>query len=332
MDKHSKLIDKFGREVNYVRISVTDRCDFRCVYCMAEDMTFVPRQDVLSLEELQTVARAFTELGVGKIRFTGGEPLIRKNVISLFEAVGKLPGLKELVLTSNGSQLQKFAQPLRSAGVRRINISLDSLRADRFKALTRTGNLNTVLAGIAAAKEAGFERIKLNTVILKGRNEDEIIDLVEFARENILDISFIEEMPLGLIDDHDRELSFCSSDEIQALIQKQYPLLATTEDTGGPSRYFQMPDSEARIGFISPHSHNFCHLCNRVRVTAEGRLLLCLGNEHSVDLRAVLRRDASTLEQLKDTIVAAMDVKPERHFFDLSGEPEVLRFMNTTGG
>lgn len=326
------LIDKFGREVNYVRISVTDRCDFRCVYCMAEDMTFVPRKDVLSLEELHSVAQAFTELGVGKIRFTGGEPLIRNNVMSLFKKVGTLPGLKELVLTSNGSQLQKYASGLREAGVRRINISLDSLKADRFKSLTRIGDLDTVLRGIAAAKAAGFERIKINAVILKGRNEDEIIDLVNYVRDQQLDISFIEEMPLGLIDEHDRELSFCSSDEIRDKIDAVYPLSATTEDTGGPSRYYQMADSESRIGFISPHSHNFCHLCNRVRVTAEGRLLLCLGNEHSVDLRAVLRREGSTLDDLKNAIVAAMDIKPERHYFDLSDDPQVLRFMNTTGG
>jgi GTP 3',8-cyclase len=326
------LIDKFGREVNYVRISVTDRCDFRCVYCMAEDMTFVPRKDVLSLEELHSVAQAFTELGVGKIRFTGGEPLIRNNVMSLFKKVGTLPGLKELVLTSNGSQLQKYASGLREAGVRRINISLDSLKADRFKSLTRIGDLDTVLRGIAAAKAAGFERIKINAVILKGRNEDEIIDLVNYVRDQQLDISFIEEMPLGLIDEHDRELSFCSSDEIRDKIDAVYPLSATTEDTGGPSRYYQMADSESRIGFISPHSHNFCHLCNRVRVTAEGRLLLCLGNEHSVDLRAVLRRQGSTLDDLKNAIVAAMDIKPERHYFDLSDDPQVLRFMNTTGG
>jgi len=327
-----KLVDKFGREVNYVRISVTDRCDFRCVYCMAEDMTFVPRKDVLSLEELHSVAQAFTELGVGKIRFTGGEPLIRNNIMSLFEKVGALPGIGELVITSNGSQLQKYALPLRQAGIRRINISLDSLKADRFKSLTRIGDLDTVLRGITAAKAAGFERIKINAVILKGRNDDEVIDLVNYVRDQQLDISFIEEMPLGLIDEHNRELSFCSSDEIREQIDSIYPLTATTEDTGGPSRYYRMADSESRIGFISPHSHNFCHLCNRVRVTAEGRLLLCLGNEHSVDLRAVLRREGSTLDDLKNAIVAAMDIKPERHYFDLSDDPQVLRFMNTTGG
>ncbi|MDB3856337.1 GTP 3',8-cyclase MoaA, partial [Halieaceae bacterium] len=253
-----KLVDKFGREVNYVRISVTDRCDFRCVYCMAEDMTFVPRKDVLSLEELHSVAQAFTELGVGKIRFTGGEPLIRNNIMSLFEKVGALPGIGELVITSNGSQLQKYALPLRQAGIRRINISLDSLKADRFKSLTRIGDLDTVLRGITAAKAAGFERIKINAVILKGRNDDEVIDLVNYVRDQQLDISFIEEMPLGLIDEHNRELSFCSSDEIREQIDSIYPLTATTEDTGGPSRYYRMADSESRIGFISPHSHNFC--------------------------------------------------------------------------
>ena len=327
-----QLIDKFGREVNYVRISVTDRCDFRCVYCMAEDMTFVPRKDVLSLEELYSIAQAFTELGVGKLRFTGGEPLIRTDVMSLFKKVGTLPGLKELVLTSNGSQLKKYAVPLREAGVRRINISLDSLNPERFKSLTRIGKLDTVLHGIAAAKSAGFERIKINAVILKGRNEDEVIDLVNYIRDQQLDISFIEEMPLGLIDEHNRKLSFCSSDEIQKRIDAVYPLTPTTENTGGPSRYYQMAGSDSRIGFISPHSHNFCHLCNRVRVTAEGRLLLCLGNEHSVDLRAVLRQEGCTLEDVKATIVAAMAIKPERHYFDLSNDPQILRFMNATGG
>jgi cyclic pyranopterin phosphate synthase len=300
---------------------------------MAEDMEFLPRKEILSLEELELVARAFTELGVTKIRLTGGEPLVRHNIMSLICNVAKLPGLEELTLTSNGSQLPKLAQVIRDAGVKRINISLDSLDAAKFNRITRTGNLDQVLAGIDAAIEAGFQRIKINSVILKGRNDDEILDLVNFVREKKIDISFIEEMPLGLIDEHNRALSYCSSDEIRDLISQVYPLHPVSDNTGGPSAYYRMDDSDSRIGFISPHSHNFCHLCNRVRVTVEGRLLLCLGNEHSVDLREVLREHPGDINILKETIVAAMEIKPERHYFNLDeDEPQILRFMNMTGG
>ena len=327
------LVDRFNRRVDYVRISVTDRCDFRCVYCMAEDMTFVPRNQVLSLEELALVGRAFVNLGVKKIRLTGGEPLVRKNVLSLFEQLGQLEDLEELTLTSNGSQLSHFAQLLKAAGVKRINISLDSLQADKFQRITRTGKLDTVLAGIDAAIAAGFKKIKINAVILKGRNDDEILDLVAFARAKKIDLSFIEEMPLGMIDEHSRALSFCSSDEIRTTIATRYKLIDSAATTGGPSRYFGFSDSDSLIGFISPHSHNFCHLCNRVRVTAEGRLLLCLGNEHSVDLRKVLRESPGDIERLQQTIIEAMDLKPERHHFEVDDNaPQLLRFMNMTGG
>jgi cyclic pyranopterin phosphate synthase len=326
------LVDRFGRRVTYVRLSVTDRCDFRCVYCMAEEMQFLPRSAVLTLEELALIGRAFVELGVDKIRLTGGEPLVRNNVLELVRKLGALEGLRDLTLTTNGSRLTRFAGELRAAGMHRINISLDSLRADRFKSITRTGQLDEVLAGIEAARAAGFERIKLNTVIMTGRNDDEIVDLVEFARDRRLDISFIEEMPLGHIDEHDRALSFCSSDAIRSRIESVYPLAPSTESSGGPARYYRLADSATRIGFISPHSHNFCHLCNRVRVTAEGRLLLCLGNEHSVDLRAVIRTTDGDMAALKNAIVAAMAIKPERHHFDLQGEPQIVRFMNMTGG
>jgi cyclic pyranopterin phosphate synthase len=330
----NKLIDRFGRRVDYVRLSVTDRCDFRCVYCMAEDMTFVPKPDVLTLEELYRVSQAFVELGVGKIRLTGGEPLIRNNILSLIERLGQLHGLDQLVMTTNGSQLQRVAGVLRECGMKRINISLDTLHGRKFRQLTRHGNLDQVLAGIDTAIATGFERIKINAVILKGRNEDEALDLVNFARQRSIDIAFIEEMPLGLIDEHDRALSYCSSDELRELIGRQHALQPLGEPTGaaGPARYFSMADSPTRVGFISPHSHNFCHLCNRVRVTVEGRLLLCLGNEHSVDLRAVLRGPDYTPELLKWTIVDAMDIKPERHHFNNSGEPDIVRFMNMTGG
>jgi cyclic pyranopterin phosphate synthase len=330
--KKPLLIDRFNRQVNYVRLSVTDRCDFRCVYCMAEEMTFAPRSEILSLEELELVAKAFVELGVEKIRLTGGEPLVRHNVMSLVKNIGQLKGLNELTLTTNGSQLSKRARELCDHGVKRLNISIDSLQPERFKRITRTGNLNTVLEGIDAAISNPFKKIKLNAVILKGRNEDEILDLVRFARNKKVDISFIEEMPLGLIDEHNRALSFCSSDEIHDIVSARYPLTSTDENTGGPSQYYSMADSDSRIGFISPHSHNFCHLCNRVRVTVEGRLLLCLGNEHSVDLRAILRSNPGEIEPLKQAIIAAMEIKPEKHNFDLEGEPEIVRFMNMTGG
>lgn len=328
------LIDRFQRRVDYVRLSVTDRCDFRCVYCMAEDMNFVPKQHVLTLEELYEVARAFVELGVGKIRLTGGEPLVRNNILSLVRPLGQLPGLDQLVITSNGSQLQRLAGALREAGVKRINISLDSLQPRRFRQLTRHGNLEQVIAGIDAAIAAQFERIRLNAVILKGRNEDEVLDLVAFALQRRIDIAFIEEMPLGLIDEHDRALSFCSSEELRAIIAQKYALepLGDPDGQAGPARYFRTGNGPTRVGFISPHSHNFCHLCNRVRVTAEGRLLLCLGNEHSVDLRAVLRAPDYTLDRLKRRIVDAMSIKPERHHFNLQDAPDIVRFMNATGG
>ena len=327
-----QLVDRFGRLVNYVRLSVTDRCDFRCVYCMSEEMQFLPRREILSLEELLHTARAFTTLGVDKIRLTGGEPLVRQNILWLAEHIAALPGLRELVLTTNGSQLVKMAVPLRAAGVKRINISLDSLDATRFRELTRTGDLRVVLAGIDAACNAGFDAIKLNSVILRERNDDEVLDLVEFARARAIDISFIEEMPLGQISEHDRAASFCSSSELQALIEQRYPLAATPESTGGPSRYFRMSDSRSRIGFISPHSSNFCHLCNRVRVTVDGRLLLCLGNEHSADLRSVMRARPGDDKALQEAITQAIEHKPERHHFELDGAPQIVRFMNTTGG
>ena len=326
----SQLIDRFGRQVHYLRLSVTDRCDFRCVYCMAEKMEFLPRSEVLSLEELYEVAAAFTRLGVHKIRLTGGEPLVRRDILSLIQRLGQLP--VELVLTTNGSQLPHMARDLARAGVSRLNISLDSLQPERFRELTRTGRLDQVLAGIDAARSAGFQRIKLNAVVLRGRNEDEVLDLVEFARRSGLDISFIEEMPLGQISEHDRDETFCSSDDLRELISSRYPLLSTDENTGGPSRYFRMSDSSSRIGFISPHSHNFCSECNRVRVTVEGRLLLCLGNEHSMDLRQILRRYPGDSARLERALIEAMAIKPEKHEFRLDDEPQILRFMNATGG
>jgi GTP 3',8-cyclase len=326
------LIDSFGRRVDYIRLSVTDRCDFRCVYCMTEEMTFLPRDQVLSLEELHIIAQAFTELGVNKIRLTGGEPLVRNNVMSLVERLGRLPGLKELLLTTNGAQLDKYAQPLRQAGVNRINISLDSLDAERFRRISRTGKLESVLAGVEAARRQNFDHIRLNAVIMKGYNDDEVLALTEYALDRDLDIAFIEEMPLGNASDHDRENTVCSNEWVRGVIAAKYAVLPIKDKTAGPSRYYQIPGRTSRIGFISPVSHNFCGDCNRVRVTVEGRLLLCLGNEHSVDLRAVLREQNGGLEGVKQAIIGAMHLKPERHFFYEKDHVQPVRLMNMTGG
>ena len=331
-DNKPLLIDRFGRQVDYIRLSVTDRCDFRCVYCMTEDMTFLPRKQILSLEELEQVARAFTELGVKKIRLTGGEPLVRNDVMSLIEKLGKLPGLQELLLTTNGAQLDHYAAPLKAAGVHRINISIDSLDADRFERISRVGKLDSVLAGIDAAIAEGFDGIRLNAVIMRGYNEDEVLPLTDYAVERGIDIAFIEEMPLGEASDHTREETTCSNAWVRSVLEEKYALLDSAEKTAGPSRYSQVPGHRSRIGFISPISHNFCEDCNRVRVTVEGRLLLCLGNEQSVDLKAVLRGRNATHEDLKQSIIAAMDLKPERHYFYDKEHAQPVRLMNTTGG
>jgi len=328
----NKLIDKFGRQVTYVRISVTDRCDFRCVYCMSEDMEFLPREQVLTLEEIATLSRAFVEMGVTKIRITGGEPLVRKDVVGLMAEIAQLDGLEELVITTNGSQLVKLAEPLKKAGVKRINISLDSLDADKFKKVTRVGDLDVVLKGIQAAKKAGFEKIKLNAVILKNRNHDEVNGLVQYAMEQGLDISFIEEMPLGAIDSHSREEAYYSSDEIKHDIETQFDLLPSTKNTGGPARYYSVNGYDNLVGFISPHSHNFCDTCNRVRVTASGLLLLCLGQEHSMDLKSILRANPTDINIVKQALIESMDIKPKGHDFDITEQPVIFRHMSVTGG
>ncbi len=327
-----KLIDRFGRVVDYVRISVTDRCDFRCVYCMEPDTKFVPRPQVLSLEELALISRAFVELGVHKIRLTGGEPLVRRNVVKLMSDISVLPGLRELVVTTNGSQLQRLSADLCAAGVKRLNVSLDSLDAERFSSLTRGGKLEQVLAGIDTARAVGFERIKINSVILKHRNHQEVVPLVRYAAERGMDISFIEEMPLGVIDDHDRAETYYSSDQIRRDLAAHFTLLPTAESTGGPSRYFRLIGHGTRVGFISPHSHNFCDSCNRVRLTVEGRLLLCLGQEHSIDLRAVVRDHPGDIERIKQAIRDSMAIKPLGHEFTLTEQPLIFRHMNATGG
>ena len=329
---HEKLIDKFNRHINYVRISVTDRCDFRCTYCMSEKMEFVPRAQLLTLEEIAFIAQAFTELGVEKIRITGGEPLIRKNVMQLFENIGKLPKLKELTITTNGSKLLTLAQPLKDAGVQRINISLDSLDPERFRKITRTGNLESVISGIDKALSLDFKKLKINSVILKNRNHDEVIDLVNFAIDRKIDISFIEEMPLGIIDEHNRDEVYYSSDQIRTDLECSHELIPTAISTVGPSRYYKIIGTETKVGFISPHSHNFCSQFNRVRLTAEGQLLLCLGQEHSVSLKKIIRKFPGDIEELKNAIRNAMDIKPKGHEFDLSEKPIIFRHMNVTGG
>ncbi|WP_372238400.1 GTP 3',8-cyclase MoaA [Pseudomonas sp. R3-18-08] len=326
-------MDSFSRRVDYLRMSVTDRCDFRCVYCMAEDMEFLPRQQILSLEELYQLAQSFVALGTRKIRLTGGEPLVRQGVVDLCKRIAALPGLRELCMTTNGSQLGKLAAPLFDAGLKRLNISLDSLDPKRFRELTRTGDLAKVIAGIDAANAAGFQRTKLNCVVMKGRNDHEINDLVAFAIDRGLDISFIEEMPLGVISEHSRAEAFYSSAQVRERIAERYTLIDSAESTQGPSRYWRLAEApHIRLGFISPHSHNFCGTCNRVRLTVEGRLLLCLGNEHSVDLKAVLRRYPGEPQRLERAIVESMKLKPYRHNFTLDDEVQVVRFMNMTGG
>lgn len=327
-----KLVDQFGRTVDYIRLSITDRCDFRCVYCMSEDMTFLPREEVLSLEECARLINIFVGLGVSKVRITGGEPLVRKNALWLFERVGKLEGLQELVLTTNGSQLEKYAQDLKNAGVKRINISVDSLNAERFKKITRTGELDKVLRGIQAAKQAGFENIKLNTVLMRGVNNDETLSLVKFAIDEAIDISFIEEMPLGEVS-HTRESTFCSNEDTLKILQSEYPLLPSTETTGGPARYWRVANTNTKIGFISPHSHNFCESCNRVRITCKGELYLCLGQEDKIQLLPLLREYPEDNHAIIDAILNSMATKPKGHDFDLKrAEPAVIRFMSHTGG
>lgn len=324
------LVDGFGRTIDYVRISVTDRCDFRCIYCMAEDMTFLPRQRVLTLEEIYRCARIFIANGASKIRLTGGEPLVRSGIVELCRQISQTPGLKELVMTTNGSQLQRYARPLQQAGVARLNISLDTLCPERFRAMTRTGDLQQVLAGIEVARHAGFASVKLNSVIIGGRNDDEVLALTDFAVSHGLDITFIEEMPLGQVG---RSRTLFSSDQVRTRLEQHYRLAPSLENSGGPARYMRLqghPDT--RIGFISPHSNNFCSTCNRIRLTAEGRLLLCLGNEHDLDLRSLLRRYPLDDQPLIKAVGNALKHKPEQHRFSRDGEVQILRFMNASGG
>lgn len=327
-----KLIDQFGRHVDYIRLSITDRCDFRCTYCMSEDMQFLPRNQVLSLEESYRLVRIFVGLGVTKVRITGGEPLVRKNALWLFQQLGKLEGLQELVLTTNGSQLSNFAQPLVDYGVKRINISLDTLDADTFKQITRVGELQKVMAGIQAAKAAGFKNIKLNTVLMQGVNDHELFDLVHFAIDQQLDIAFIEEMPLGNIA-HDRDSSYCNNAATLEKLQTNFAMTPSSYATGGPAKYWAINNTQSRVGFISPHSHNFCESCNRVRISCKGELFLCLGHDDKIELMPLLRKHPNDDQAVIDAIIQSMTIKPKGHDFDLSrATPAVVRFMSHTGG
>jgi cyclic pyranopterin phosphate synthase len=327
----SQLQDSFGRNISYLRLSVTDRCDFRCMYCMAEEMHFLPRTEILSLEECLLIARTFVGLGVDKIRMTGGEPLVRKDFTWLAERIRELDGLRELALTSNGSRLAEFSAPLAQAGMDRVNISLDSLVPETFRRITRVGDLHRVLAGLDAAIAAwGSRRIKLNTVLLRGINHHELPGLVRFALERGVDISFIEQMPLGETGQH-HAASYLGNDEALAHLKAVFELIPSTETTGGPARYWRIPGHESRIGFVSPQSRNFCADCNRMRVTARGELFPCLGNETMVDLLPAAR--AGDEAGLRELILKAATAKPQAHEFDLSRpRASVMRFMSRTGG
>lgn len=328
------FIDGHGREINYLRVSVTDRCDFRCVYCMGEEMQFLPRDRVLSLEEIARIGKIFADQGTTKFRLTGGEPLIRKNIEWLIETLGQYAGVRKIGITTNGSQLRRVALALKRAGTTKLNVSLDTLDADCFARITRTGQLATVLDGIAAAQSAGLKKIRLNTVIMRGQNDKQILPLVQYARQKALDIAFIEEMPLGEVT-HNRVNTYISSREIRQQIQSYYPLEKShfkSDDENGPADYWLFKDgSPTKVGFISPHSCNFCADCNRVRLTVEGRLLFCLGHENSLDLRAMLRSGKSDSE-ITTAIHQGLQTKPEKHQFTVSESPIVFRHMNHTGG
>jgi len=328
------LIDPFARAISYLRVSVTDRCDFRCTYCMSEDMTFLPRSEILSLEESLQIVRTFVELGVTKVRVTGGEPLVRRGILWLLEQIGALPGVRELVMTTNGSQLDRFARPLVKAGVKRLNVSLDTLDPAKFREITRIGDLDKVKSGLAAASDAGFQRIKLNAVMMRGFNDEEFESLVAYAIEQDFDISFIEEMPLGDIGHH-RSQTWYSAEDALARLTPVFGLKPSDESSGGPARYWQAPGTSSRVGFITPHSHNFCESCNRVRITARGELYPCLGQNDAVPLMDALRQPtlSASEEALRAAISHAMGIKPLQHDFTRQLDaPKVVRFMSTTGG
>ncbi|CUA94460.1 GTP 3',8-cyclase MoaA [Pannonibacter indicus] len=330
-----RMTDPFGRDISYLRVSVTDRCDFRCVYCMAEDMTFLPKREVLSLEELDRLCSAFIGKGVRRLRLTGGEPLVRKGIMGLIRSLSRhlqSGALDELTLTTNGSQLARYAAELADAGVRRLNVSVDTLDADRFRAITRWGDLPKVMEGIKAAKAAGLS-IKINMVALKGINEDEIIPMMEWAHSEGHDLTLIETMPMGEIDG-DRTDQYLPLSEVRARLSERFTLTSIPYKTGGPARYMQIEETGGRIGFITPMTHNFCESCNRVRITCTGMLYMCLGQDDSADLRAPLRASEGD-ELLSHAIDEAIGRKPKGHDFIIdrrTNRPSVSRHMSVTGG
>jgi len=328
------LIDPFQRKISYVRVSVTDRCDFRCTYCMSEDMEFLPKKDVLSLEELDRLCNTFIDLGVKKLRITGGEPLVRKNIMQLFSNLGKKlgQGLEELTLTTNGSHLERYAKDLFDNGVIRINVSFDSLEKNKFKKITRIGDLDKVINGIMVAKKAGL-KIKINTVALKEINDNEILNLVNWCGENKFSLTFIEVMPMGEIGEK-RSDQYMPLTEVKSLIQTKYSLTEDSLRTGGPARYVHCHETDQKIGFITPHTHNFCELCNRVRITCVGEMYMCLGQQDKADLKSPLRKSEND-QLLKDVIYEAISRKPKGHDFVIErkeNEQFVPRHMNVTGG
>jgi cyclic pyranopterin phosphate synthase len=329
------MIDPFGRHISYLRVSVTDRCDFRCVYCMAEDMTFLPKAEVLSLEELDRLCSAFVRLGVRKLRLTGGEPLVRRNVMTLFRRLGRHleeGALDELTLTTNGSQLARYAEELRECGVRRINVSLDTLDPEKFATITRWGKLEKVVEGLDAAKRAGLA-VKINVVALKGVNDGEFDDLVAWAGDQGFDLVFIEVMPMGEIGEM-RVDQYLPLSLVRAQLQRRWTLEDSQYRTGGPARYATVRETGGRIGFITPLTHNFCESCNRVRVTCTGTLYMCLGQEDAADLRAPLRQSESD-GPLEAAIHQAIARKPKGHDFIIDRRhqrPSVARHMSVTGG
>ncbi|PTW60016.1 cyclic pyranopterin monophosphate synthase subunit MoaA [Breoghania corrubedonensis] len=329
------LTDPFGRDVTYLRVSVTDRCDFRCVYCMAEDMTFLPKKDVLSLEELDRLCSAFVAKGVRKLRLTGGEPLVRKNIMSLFRSLSRhldSGALDEVTVTTNGSQLARFADELYGAGVRRINVSIDTLDTDKFKTITRWGDLDKVMAGLEAARRAGLQ-VKINAVALKGVNEHEIPAMIEWAHGEGHDLTLIETMPLGDIEG-DRTDQYLPLSQVRASLMDRFTLTDIPYKTGGPARYMKVEETGGRLGLITPMTHNFCESCNRVRITCTGMLYMCLGQDDSADLRAALRASEGD-ELLNRAIDEAIGRKPKGHDFIIDRDrkaPAVSRHMSVTGG
>jgi len=329
------LIDPFGRAITYLRVSVTDRCDFRCVYCMSEDMTFLPKKDLLTLEELDRLCSAFVAKGVRKLRITGGEPLVRRNILSLFETLGRhldTGALDELTVTTNGSQLERFAVALFDAGVKRINVSLDTLDKAKFKAITRWGEIGKVMAGLKAAREAGLA-VKINMVALKGVNEDEIEEMVRWTHGEGMDLTLIETMPLGDIEG-DRTDQYLPLSMVRARLAERFTLHDLDYKTGGPARYVSIEETGGRLGFITPMTHNFCESCNRVRITCTGTLYMCLGQDDAADLRAPLRASEGN-ELLNQAIDEAISRKPKGHDFIIdrrTSRPSVSRHMSVTGG